>query len=93
MPYAALPAILPEVRRILGCPAPATDHFGFDDGAKALYPKRVPRVRIPPSPSLLSSFELETSSLRERTSINRKRSLAKHYEAKGTKDPVFLTRK
>jgi hypothetical protein len=44
--------------------------------AKALYLKRVPRVRIPPSPIYLSAFPLDSRDLREGTLLYRRRSLA-----------------
>src|SRR5271166_4006611 len=60
--------------------------------AKALYLKRVPRVRIPPSPVHFSSFQLEARSLGESAAIDWKRSLAKYDEGKRIKELDFLTR-
>src|SRR5271165_5936556 len=45
--------------------------------AKALYLKRVPRVRIPASPLYLSAFPLDLRGLRERALRCRRRRLAK----------------
>jgi hypothetical protein len=60
--------------------------------AKALYLKRVPRVRIPPSPVCLSAFPLYSRGLREEPLLCRRRSLAKLNEPKRSKDRVSLTR-